>query len=185
MAKVNNLPEIPETVELNFKGFPLTCPFKNGHRILPVKTVCQIIDVDYQKQDSWLKAHPIFGQLYTLEVYSSADSKQRKMNCLSFFDAFGWLNSLQKKNRKEGSYEKQLAFIAWIREQIMSIYKDVDHLKFENEREVSMREEKAKKEEELLEIKNKEKLLKQEIKDLADGIEQLIINKYNGQIEMF
>ena len=38
-------------IELIFQEVKLTCPIQDGHRMVPVKLICQIIDVDfiYQK----------------------------------------------------------------------------------------------------------------------------------------
>lgn len=71
--------------------------------MIPIRTVCQIIDVDFANQDGWLKKHPIYAQLYTPRTTVGADNKERPMNCLSFFDTFGWLNSITQKGRKPGT----------------------------------------------------------------------------------
>lgn len=77
--------------------------------MLPVKTLCGILDVDYQTQDNWLKQHPFFGQLYRLAYTTGADGKQYEMSCLSIFDVQGWVCSISLNNRKPGSVERQTA----------------------------------------------------------------------------
>ena len=153
--------------------------------MIPVRTVCQIIDVDFAKQDRWLKKHPIYAQLYTSRSMVGADNKERAMNCLSFFDTFGWLNSITQKNRKSGSYEKQLAFMAWLRERHMELYKTIEMVEAINEYE---RELLSKKQEKLVELEAQQtsiRELKKELKQIDDALEQINADKVTGQISLF
>jgi len=112
--------------ELTFEEVKISCPIENGHRMIPVKTICTILDVDYRTQHNWLKEHPFFSQVYRQEGVVAADNKMREMNCLSIFDVYAWVSSISLNNRKEGSFIKQHRFMAWIRERMLESYKSID-----------------------------------------------------------
>lgn len=175
-----NLPAIAP-LELAYGEITLTCPIENGHRMVPVRRVCDIIDVDFKSQDSWLKKHPIYSQLYNPSTTVGADNKERTMNCLSFFDLFGWLNSIGEKDRKPGSFDKQMTFMAWLRERHMEIYKAVDVWQQENKYELQLLDEKARK---LAEIESAQELLREAKKALATlnaTIEEVRAKRFTGQ----
>lgn len=180
---MNNKSIVPslEPLVLSFEDVNLTCPVENGHRMVPVRTVCQIIGVDFTRQDGWLKSHPIYGQLYNPMPTVGADNKARTMNCLSFFDLFGWLNSITQKGRKEGSYEKQLAFMAWLRERHMEIYKAIDVYRQENQYELELMEKKQGLLDEMDEAQENLRALRSDLKKLNQSIEEVRSKRYTGQ----
>lgn len=181
MSKSTNLPTVFQPLELDFQGSTLTCPLENGHRMIPVRTVCDIIDVQFKNQDSWLKKHPIYAQLYLPSTTVAADNKERTMNCLNFFDIFGWLNSIGEKDRKPGSYEKQLVFMAWLRERHMEIYKAVDIFIQENKYELDLIEAKEKALMELEQATDKVKDLKKNLATINESIEDVRSKRFTGQ----
>lgn len=181
MEKQNNLPAM-KPLELAYGDITLTCPIENGHRMVPVRTICQIIDVDFARQDSWLKSHPIYGQLYNPLPTVAADNKERTMNCLSFFDLFGWLNSLGNDSaRKPGSVEKQMLFMAWIRERHMEVYKAIDVFMQENKYELDLIEQKEKALAELEAAGEKIKEVKKRLMTINASIEEVRSKRFTGQ----
>jgi hypothetical protein len=171
-------------LELGYGETTLTCPIENGHRMVPVRTVCQIIDVDFVNQNNWLKKHPIYAQLYNPSTTTGADGKSYTMNCLSFFDLFGWLNSIGEKDRKEGSYERQLAFMAWLREQHMAIYKAVDVLRQEHEYEGQLLDEKLQTINDIEYAADTLKGLKKRLKTITETLETVRHNRLTGQMQI-
>jgi len=183
MVKDTNLPAI-QPLEIEFQGVKLSCPLENGHRMIPVKTICNIIDVDYKSQDNWLKEHPFFAQLYRPSTTTGADGKQYSMSCLSVFDVDGWLHSLQMKGRKPGSVEKQYLFLAWLREQKLAMYKSIEEYISENAYELKLMEDKSKK---LTEIETAQETLREAKKELATintTIEEVRAGRFKGQYEL-
>lgn len=168
-------------ITLTFQEVNLTCPLENGHRMMPVKTICQIIDVDFQTQDNWLKKHEFFGQLYRLAYTTGADGKQYEMRCLSIFDVGYWLGSISFSNRRPGSIEKQNAFLAWLREKTLQLYKSIEAFMQENARELELIQRKSDLIDELSELKNQEKKVKEEIKKVDHSIEDVREKRYIGQ----
>jgi hypothetical protein len=168
-------------VELTFQDISFSCPIEEGHRMIPVKTVCQIIDVDFKSQDTWLKQHPFFSQLYRPSTTVGADNKTRTMNCLSIFDIDGWLHSIGLKNRKDGSVEKQYQFLAWLRAQKLSLYKSIDLFVKENEYELKLVQSK---EDALMELENAQdniKSIKKRINTINHSIEEVRSKRFTGQ----
>src|SRR3990167_7697708 len=165
-AKIFTEPNFPaiQPIEIEFQGVKLSSPLENGHRMIPVRTVCEIIEVDFKTQDSWLKEHPFFAQLYRPSPTVGADNKDRTMNCLSIFDVDGWLHSIQAKGRKPGSVEKQYAFLAWLREQKLAMYKSIEEFINENKYELQLLDDKSKK---LTEIETAQDTLREAKKELA------------------
>ncbi|MFN4254528.1 MAG: phage antirepressor N-terminal domain-containing protein, partial [Saprospiraceae bacterium] len=159
----------------------LSCPLENGHRMLPVKTLCDILDVQYKEQDSWLKEHPFFSQLYRLAGVVAADGKVRDMNCLSVFDVQGWVCSISLNNRKPGSVEKQTAFLLWLRERTLEMYKSVDLFMQENKYELELTQLKVDTEAQIAEATQTVKKLKQSLKQIETQIEEIRVNRFTGQ----
>lgn len=177
----NNHPTSVQPVDLDFQGYTITCPIEDGHRMIPVRTVCEIIDVNFQSQDSWLKQHDFFSQLYRPSTTVGSDNKQRKMNCLSIFDIDGWLHSIGEKNRKPGSVEKQYAFLAWLREQKLQLYKSIDLFMQENRYELDLIEEKVKALDELEDAQSQVKTIKDRIRKINSSIEEVRAKRFTGQ----
>ena len=168
-------------MSLEFQGTEISCPLENGHRMVPVKTICKIIDVDYPTQDSWLKSHQYYSQLYRLAYTVGGDSKQREMNCLPVFDILSWLSSISENNRKEGSAAKQYAFMAWLREEMLSMYKLIEVFQEENNYELSLINQKSALVEKQQEAARELSEIKKQLKQVDDSIEQVRALRYTGQ----
>lgn len=168
-------------ITLTFQDTNLTCPIENGHRMIPVKTVCQIIDVDYQTQDGWLKKHEFFSQLYRQSYIVAADGKERMMNCLSIFDIGYWLGSISSNNRRPGSVEKQNLFLAWLREKTMELYKSIEAFIKENEYELELIKQKGDLLDQIYEAKSKVKELNDTVKKIDQSLNDVREKRFTGQ----
>lgn len=121
------------------------------------------------------------SQLYNLGYTVGADGKERKMNCLSIFDVNTWLGSISLNNRREGSVEKQYAFMAWLREQQLGIYKAIDVFMQENKYELQLIEQKEAVLDEMEETQGKLKDLKSSLKKINASIEDVREKRFTGQ----
>ena len=178
---MENSPVNIQPVELTFEGITLSSPIEEGHRMIPVRTVCEIINVDFRSQDSWLKQHAFFAQLYRPSTTVGADNKQRSMNCLSIFDIDGWLHSIGNKNRKPGSVDRQYTFLAWLREKKMELYKSIDLFMQENRYELELIEQKETVLNQLEEAQGQVKSIKDNLKQINTSIEEVRAKRYTGQ----
>ena len=149
--------------------------------MVPVKTVCTILDVDYPSQDNWLKEHPFFSQLYRLSYTTGADFKTYEMSCLSIFDLYAWVASISLRNRRAGSVEKQYRFMAWLRERMLDTYKSIDVWVQENKYESQLLALKEQTEEQLLSAQHTVRELKSKMKEIDTTIEDIRMHRFTGQ----
>lgn len=168
-----------QVISFDYLGQKLSCPVHDGHHMIPVKTICEIIDVDFKTQDGWLKSHPFWSQLYSLDYTVGADNKRRKMNCLSIFDVDGWLHSIGNNKRREGSNEKQLAFLIWLRQKKLELYKSIQILQKEYANELELERLIAEKESEIEGSKAELKVFKADLETLEEELENLRKSKFN------
>lgn len=171
-----------DDITLSFQGATITCPMTNGMRMVPVKPICEMIDVQFKNQDSWIKNDPYYGQLYLLAGVVARDGKVRDMNCLPLFDVLGWLSSITKNNRSAGSVEKQYALMAYLRERMLDIYKEVEVIRAENEFEMLLLERKAEVAEEMSVLSEKGKRLQKEMRDIERSLDEVRANRYTNQL---
>jgi hypothetical protein len=167
--------------ELTFEEVRISCPIENGHRMIPVKTICTILDVQFKNQDSWLKEHPVFSQLYLLEGVVAADNKVRSMNCLPIFDLYAWVASISLNKREPESVRRQHRFMAWLREKMIDTYKSIDVWIQENKYEQQLLELKDQTEEQLLNAKKVVKELKGRMDEIHNTIEDIRAKRFSGQ----
>lgn len=174
-----------QLLEFDYQGTKLSCPLQQGMRMIPVRPVCELIDINFQNQDKWLKSNPLFNMVYKKVNVKRSDNNNHPMNCLSILDMFGWLNHISNSNnRKEGSYEKQLQLLFWLRELHLGRYKELDVIKEDNEREILLEEKIEDIQIQRADLKRALKELDKEEKDAKQALEELRINKRSNQIEI-
>lgn len=171
-------------VDLSYGNVTLSCPVENGHKMISIKRICELIDVKYENQDSWLKNHQYFAQLYLLEGVVAADGKQRKMNCMSIIDVMTWLAHIKDDKRKPGSLEKQWQLMAWLREQFIEGYKSVEKVAQERAYELEVLQKKEELEDRLLTIDREKKELKKELGEVNENLEKLRYDDVTGQLKL-
>jgi hypothetical protein len=91
-----------EIVKVN--DVQIECPYVNDQHFVAVKSICEALGIDTQKQQNRIKSDRKLSQLYTDTVYSSgADGKQRSMFCIPLKYVFGWLFSIDESKVKESA----------------------------------------------------------------------------------
>lgn len=168
-------------ITLDYQGTEISCPIEDGHRMVPIKTVCEIIDVQFKSQDSWLKEHPFYSQLYRLSGVVAADFKVRDMNCLPVFDVLSWLASVQNKHRRQESVEKQYAFMAWLRSEMLSMYKLIEVFQSENEYELSLITRKSELIDQQSELSTQMSDIKKQMKKIDSTLQDVREKRFTGQ----
>lgn len=172
-------------VKLKFNNKIIECPINEGHPMFPVRTICKLIDVDFKRQDSWLKKHPFLSQLYNPTPTVGADNKVRTMNCLPFFGLISWLGAIGGRDRKQLSIDKQNFFLTWLYQQFSFLYKTKQEFEAENRYEIELMH---KKEELLNKIESAQSevgQLKKELRTVNGGIEEVRTNRWKGQLDLF
>jgi hypothetical protein len=98
-----------EIVKVN--GIEIECPCENNENYVAVKSICEALGIDHQKQFDRIKNDRKLSQLYTDTVYSSsADGKQRQMFCIPLKYVFGWLFSIDESKVNETNRDNFLKY---------------------------------------------------------------------------
>lgn len=176
--------ELQQTVNLDYQGNNLPVVTSEGHKMIPVRTVCEIIGVQYKVQDSWLKNHPFYAQLYRLDGVVAADGKVRQMNCLPIFDTLSWLSSITSNKRKEGSADVQYQFMTWLRGKMLEFYHSVDALMVAHREEVSLLKQLNEAQGKLLEYKDLVADQKKEVTKIQNSIAIIQDSKLKTQLRL-
>lgn len=82
-----------ELVKVN--GTDIECPYENEQHFVAIRSICQALGIDHQKQFERIKSDPILGEVYTDTVYT-LDKKgvKQPMFCLPIKYVFGWIFSI-------------------------------------------------------------------------------------------
>jgi antirepressor protein ant len=83
---------------------------KASEGLVPIKPICEALEIDYPTQFQKLKDHQIFGSTIGLSPTVAADGKEREMACLPIEFFPGWLFSINPANVKEESKENLIRF---------------------------------------------------------------------------
>lgn len=169
------------SLQLHYEKHTISCPLEDGVRMIPVKTICKIIDVQFKNQDSWLKKHPFFSQLYLLAGVVGADNKRRKMNCLPLLAVNTWVASISETHRKQESIDKQNALIAFLYHETNRLHKSIDVFMQENKYELELIELKESLNEQITEVKQTMKRLQEEEKKVNQTLKDIRVNRFTGQ----
>lgn len=96
----------------------------NGHYAISVNEICKLIGIPFKKQDSLIKLHPMFSQVYHVIELPDVDGKVRKDNALPIIDAYAWIASINNIRNKTESMSKQLQLMAEIRNTLVTLMYD-------------------------------------------------------------
>lgn len=83
---------------------------ENGHKLVPVKPICQALGIDEDAQRRRLKEDPILSSVTVLSTATGADGKQYEMVTIPFRYVFGWLFRIDSRNVKEEARESVLKY---------------------------------------------------------------------------
>ncbi|MGM0587105.1 MAG: phage antirepressor N-terminal domain-containing protein [Bacteroidota bacterium] len=173
---------LPQTLTFNDSEIPV--PFEDSIPMVPVKHICKLLDLDYSKQNSWLKKDDFFAQLYELAPTVGADGKLRKMNCLPLVDVPAWISSIDNSNRSDEAIAKKNQFLFWLREQMMQYYKSMHELVQENEIELRLKKQIEHDEQIYSEINDDAKAVRDRINWNKRKLEEIRENRFNPQYRL-
>lgn len=78
--------------------------------LVPVKPVCEALNIDYATQYSKLKEHPIYNSVIGLSPTRGSDGKLYEMLCIPIEFFPGWLFSINPANVKDEAREGLIKF---------------------------------------------------------------------------
>lgn len=167
---------------ITFENAVVPVPIHEGHRWIPIRHVCEIIDVNYSTQDASIKAHPIYSVASRLVGTRDSRGHVVPMSCLPLTLAISWVIGVRDANRQEGSVEKQLAFAHLLISKLQETYQLVEIVIEMNSYHMDLI---RKKEELLNQIENAQgtvKALRNELKQVNDTLHQVLNQQANGQM---
>lgn len=83
---------------------------ENGEKLVPIKPICEALNVDYPTQFTRIKEDPILSSVIGLSPTTGKDGKTYEMQCLPIKYVFGWLFRIDARNVKEESKEAVLNY---------------------------------------------------------------------------
>lgn len=174
-----------QLLEFDYQGTKLSCPLQEGMRMIPVRPVCKLLGIDFSNQNKWLKSHPLYSEVYIrVDNLRSDGTEYPEMRCLSVFDMFGWLNHLSIKNKDEQTKKKLYAFLKWLRELNFKRYTENQVVSQRDQEELAIREKLEQLDEKDAELTAAKLEVKKERVKYKQRLEQIIVDKRNGQISM-
>lgn len=97
----------PHQKFLQFNGKTIFFQSYDGNFWIAIKPICEVLNVNYNRQLLTLKNDDFFSQLYSLQDMVGADNRVRKMVCLPEKYIYGWLLSLNSSSPELKSYKKE------------------------------------------------------------------------------
>lgn len=83
---------------------------ENGEKLVPIKPICQALNIDEDAQRRRLKEDPILSSVTVLNTATGADGKQYEMVTIPLKFVFGWLFRIDSRNVKEEAREAVLRY---------------------------------------------------------------------------
>jgi hypothetical protein len=173
-----------ELMTIQFNGAEIPCPFADGDRMVPVRHICEAIDVQFKNQDTALKNSSFFGPVYPLVGTPTKQNNTQPMRCLPLNLVIAWLSSIQENNRRTGSVEKQHDLMRILLERMKETYQLVEIVAQANNYQLQL-------------IRNKEELMeryqidkarvaatKRELDKVNASIDEVLSNQSKGIIEL-
>lgn len=90
---------------LEFNGKNVYFLSINGTYWIAVKPICEVLNVNYDRQFKNLKSDNVFSQLYAIQHIVASDLKSRKMVCLPEKFIYGWLFSINSESKELQEYK--------------------------------------------------------------------------------
>lgn len=81
-----------------------------AERSVPVKPICEALEISFPTQYRKLTDHPIFSSVIALRATTGADGKQYEMVCLPIEFLPGWLFSIHPDNVKPEARDNLIEF---------------------------------------------------------------------------
>lgn len=91
---------------LEFEGTNIVFVNKEGQYWIAIKPICDVLNVNYNRQFQNLKKHHILSQLFAKQQTTGVDGKTYEMICLPEKYVYGWLFSINSKSEELLKYQE-------------------------------------------------------------------------------
>lgn len=92
---------------LEFNGKRISILLADGTWWIAIKPICEVLNVDYEKQRERISRHHILSQLPTKQGVVAADNKLREMLCLPEQYIYGWIFSINSDSPDLLEYQQK------------------------------------------------------------------------------
>ena len=163
---------------LEFDGKSISILFADNSWWVAIKPICEVLNVNYERQFQNLKDDEILNQLLAEQLIVAADGRLRKMLCLPEMYVYGWLFSIKSDSEELKKYKRKCYEILFnyfkgaltFRQNLLSEKSDID---VEIEELIKIRDESS----ESLRIKE----LNEQKKKINKSLKEQDINLAKGQ----
>ena len=104
-AKIISKQPTAELVTINVNGREIVKTYADGRWWVAIKPICEVLNVNYNRQFQNLKEEEILGQLFANQQTVGADGKQREMVCIPEKYIYGWVFGLESKSPELRAYK--------------------------------------------------------------------------------
>ncbi len=84
--------------------------YENDSKLVPIKPICEAMDIDPDSQRKRINEDPILGSVAVLNPSTGKDGKTYQMQCLPIKYVFGWLFRIDSRNVKEEARETLIKY---------------------------------------------------------------------------
>lgn len=109
VQKMNKIEGATTTVVAKINNVEIVV-VENGSKLVPIKPICQALNIDIDSQRKKLNVDPILNSVTVLSTATGADGKQYEMVTIPFKYVFGWLFRIDSRNVKEEAREAVLKY---------------------------------------------------------------------------
>ncbi|PSR56730.1 hypothetical protein AHMF7605_26160 [Adhaeribacter arboris] len=85
--------------------------------LIPVKVICELLELEYRWQAKTLQESPFFSSLLKTTRARTGEGDQRKMLCLPAEEVEPWIHGVPDQDRTQQQRQKKQAFLLWWRQQ--------------------------------------------------------------------
>lgn len=152
--------------------------------MVPIRHLCEAIDIDFPTQDAALKKSDFYGAAYRLAYTPTAQNNTQKMRCMPLMMALMWMSSIKDNNRREGSVEKQHDLMRILLERMTQTYQLVETVAQANNYQLELIRKKNDLLDRLATDKANLKATKDELEIVNGSIDEVLTNQSKGIIEL-
>lgn len=165
--------ELTQVEKLDFEENTIDIVNLDNQKMIPVKVICDILEIQTPGQSKFLQESPLFSSIVKTTKAIAADGSKRDMLCIPALEVEQWIHGISDTNRSKEQVLKKTAFLLWFRQQRHLFYQTIGDIVQNNRQEIM-----------LYQLMNKSKqiiaLEKRKIKKYEEALSQVHSEKYGN-----
>ncbi|QNF33078.1 hypothetical protein HUW51_10175 [Adhaeribacter swui] len=126
--------------KLEFEGNTIGIIPLDNQKLIPVKVICEILDLDHVWQTKNLQESLLFSGILKTTKAVAADGSKRDMLCIPALEVEHWIHSVSDTNRTPEQLQKKTAFLLWFRQQRHFFYQTMGDIVQKNKQELVLKQ---------------------------------------------